>query len=332
MKIKKMIIAEIGSTHDGSLAVAKKSIKVASESGANAVKFQMHIAEDETLKNAPSPKYFKNEKRYEYFKRTAFSINQWKILFNTCKKYKVEFLCSPFSLKAVEILEDLGVKAYKIPSGEVTNIPLLNLISRKKKPVLLSTGMSNWKEIEIATSIFKKNKLIVMQCSSQYPCSLKNVGSNVFSEIKKKFKCDFGYSDHTLGYSASFLAASLGAKVIEKHFTLSKKFYGSDAKFSMEPKEFKLFTKTINEIWSIQDYPVNKNSIKKYHYMKKVFEKSIVAKRFIPINKKISLSDLNFKKPGNGIRADQYKKIIGKFAKINIQRDRKIKISDLYVK
>ena len=330
MTNKNIIIAEIGSTHDGSINLAKKSIEVAAKSGADAVKFQMHIAEEETLKNAPSPKYFNKEPRFDYFKRTAFTFKQWKKIINHCKKNKVEFLCSPFSSKAVDILEKLKVKKYKIPSGEVTNLPMLKKIAKTNKQVLLSTGMSNWKEIKNASSIFKKKNLIVLQCSSQYPCSLNNVGVNIFEEIKKKIKCDFGYSDHTIGFSASFLAASLGAKVIEKHFTLSKKLYGSDAKFSMEPPDFKFFCKTLKEIWEIKKRPIDKNNMNKYLTMKRDFEKSIVSKKFIKKGKIVTINDLDFKKPGNGISPDNIKKIIGKKVKKNIKHNVILKLSDFY--
>lgn len=324
-----ILIAEIGSTHDGSLKLAKKSIRAAAKSGANAVKFQLHVAEDETLKNAPSPYYFKNESRFEYFKRTSFNFAQWKEIVKECKKNKVEFICSPFSLASVDILEKLNLKKYKIPSGEVTNIPLLKKIAKTGKEVFLSTGMSSWKEINQAVKQFNQKKLLVMQCSSEYPCDLKNVGANLFKDFKKRFN-NFGFSDHTLTTSASSIAAALGAKVIEKHFTLSKKLYGSDAKFSMEPKEFKEFSKIIKEIWHINNYPVNKNKIKKYANMKKVFEKSIVAKKFLKKGSKLKIRDLSFKKPGDGIRADKYKKILGKILSKNIDIDHKIKYSDFY--
>ncbi len=325
--MKKIIIAEIGSTHDGSIKLAKESIKKAAMSGADCVKFQMHIAEEETLKNAPSPYYFKKETRFNYFKRTSFNFKEWKEIVMECKKYKVEFLCSPFSLKAVDILEKLKVKFYKVPSGELTNLPLISKLAKTKKKILLSTGMSSWKEIEQATKLIKNNKFLVMQCSSLYPCDLKDVGSNIFYDLKKKYK-KFGFSDHTTSFAASCIAASLGAQVIEKHFTLSKNLYGSDAKFSMEPKEFKEFCKVIKDIWHIQNFKVNKNDIKKYSPMKKVFEKSIVTKKYLKKGTKIKISDLNFKKPGDGIRADQYKKIIGKRVKKNININHKIKYSD----
>lgn len=327
--MKKIIIAEIGSTHDGSISLAKESIKKAAKSGADFVKFQMHIAEEETLENAPSPYYFQNESRFEYFKRTSFNFRQWKEIVNQCKRYKVEFLCSPFSLKAVEVLEKLKVKYYKLPSGELTNLPLISKLAKTKKKIFLSTGMSSWKEIEQATKLISRKNFLVMQCSSLYPCDLKDVGSNIFFDLKKRYG-EFGFSDHTAGFAASCIAASLGAKVIEKHFTLSKKLYGSDAKFSMEPKEFGEFCKIIKDIWYIQKFKVNKNDIKKYVSMKKVFEKSIVTNKYLKKGSKIKFTDLNFKKPGDGIRADQYKKIIGKIVKKNININKKITYFDLY--
>lgn len=325
--MKKIIIAEIGSTHDGSIKIAKESIKIAAKSGADYVKFQMHIAEEETLKNAPSPYYFKNESRFNYFMRTSFNFTQWKEIIEECKKHKVEFLCSPFSLKAVDVLEKLKVKCYKVPSGELTNLPLIAKLAKTRKKIFFSTGMNSWKEIEQATNLVNKKNYIVMQCSSLYPCNLKDVGSNIFYDLKKKYK-KFGFSDHTTSFAASCMAASLGACVIEKHFTLSKKLYGSDAKFSMEPKEFTEFCKIIKDIWHIQNYTVDKNDLKKYSSMKKVFEKSIISKKFIKKGSSIKLGDLNFKKPGDGIRADQYKKIIGKITKRNIKINTKIKYSD----
>ena len=315
------IIAEIGSVHDGNLKFAKNLIKLAAKSGADIVKFQMHIPEYETLKNAPSPKHFDSEDRYSYFKRTSFNLNQWKAIKKTCERYKLEFLCSPFSLEAVDLLEQLKIKKYKIPSGELTNIPLLEKIVKTKKPILLSTGMSNFDEINQAYKICKKNDLTIMQCSSIYPCPEKFAGLNVIKIFKKKFKCKVGYSDHTLGKASSIIAAYLGVDYIEKHFTSSTKLYGSDAKFSMEPDQFKNFCKEIKNAYIIKKNNVNKNDIKKYKNMKKVFEKSIVAKKFIPSGNSIKLTDLAFKKPGDGIKTKYYKKIINKVVKKNINID-----------
>lgn len=307
------IIAEIGSVHDGSFGNAKKLIEIAAKCGADIVKFQTHIAKHESIKNAPSPKYFKEENRYNYFERTSFSFFQYKKLIQIAKKNKVEFLSSPFSIEAVDLLEKLKLSKYKIPSGEVNNLPLIERISKTKKEVFLSSGMSNLKELKNAINILKKNcKVTIMQCTSEYPCNLKNVGLNNILEFKKKFKINVGFSDHTEGLTASIIAAYLGVTVIEKHFTFSKYMYGSDAKYGMEPDKFKIFVRSINEASLIRENPVNKNKLtKNLINMKKIFEKSIFLKKKVEKNKRIKLSDLEFKKPGNGIKASEYKKIIG---------------------
>ena len=328
-KFHNIIIAEIGSNHDGNLLLAKKHVISAKKCGADYVKFQMHIAEEETLKDAPSPTYFKKEDRYKYFKRINFSFRNWKKLKNFCKINKIGFLCSPFSIKAVDILEKLKVDFYKLPSGELTNLPLLKRLKKTKKHIVLSTGMSSYTEIDNAVKTLKKN-ISILQCTSLYPCPLEKTGLNVFKTLKKKYKFKIGYSDHTLGLASGFSFAANGASIIEKHFTLSKKLYGSDAKHSMEPPEFKIYVKTIKDIWKMNLFFVNKNNLLDYIKMKKIFEKSIVAKNNLKKNTKINISHLNFKKPGDGIRADKFKKIIGKILKKNLNKDQKLKYSDFY--
>jgi len=324
LKKKNKIIAELGSVHDGKLYMVKRLIKSAAKAGADIIKFQMHIADEETLINAPSPSYFISENRYDYFKRTAFKFSDWKKIIKYCKLNKVDFLCSPFSEKAVNILEKLKVKSYKVPSGELTNLPLIKKLKKTKKHIYVSTGMSNWREIDLAVKILKNN-FTLLQCSSIYPCPIEKAGLNVIKQFQDKYKCKFGFSDHTLGCSASFAAASIGATIIEKHFTLSKKMYGSDAKHSMEPDEFKFFTKTIKEIWKILENPVNKNDLKIYKSMKRIFEKSTVAKIDLKKNVKLNMSNITFKKPSDGIRAFDYKKVLGKKINKDIKKDTIIK-------
>lgn len=327
---KNSIIAEIGSTHDGNFKLAKDSIKSAAKCGANIIKFQMHISEEETLKNAPNPPYFKKENRYDYFKRISFTFSQWKKLIAECKKNHVEFLCSPFSLKAVNELEKLKVKSYKIASGELTNTPLLEAIYKTGKFVFISTGMSNFKEINNALKIFKnKSKVCLMQCTSMYPCKDEYIGLNVIYDFKKRYKFHIGFSDHSNDFIPSISAASMGCSFIEKHFTLSKKLYGSDAKFAMEPHEFKEYCNHIKRVWKLKNFKLNKNNLKIFRVMKNTFEKSIVAKKDLNKNHKISFNDLAFLKPGDGLRADKYKSIINLRTKKKINKFQKIKLKDL---
>ncbi len=323
------IIAEIGSSHDGSFGNAKQLIVESFNCGADIVKFQLHLPEFEMLRNAPGPKYFKNENRHDYFQRTNFSLEQLVDLKKITEKYGMEFMVSPFSEEAVEILKKVNVKYYKIASGEVTNHKMLQLIKQTGKKVFLSTGMSSWNEIDQALKILDKKKTIIMQCSSIYPCPEESVGLNILLEMKKKYKMPVGFSDHFLGCEAGFAAAALGASVIEKHITFSRKMYGSDAPFAMELLEFKNYVKGIKSIWKMNKNPIDKNNLKKFKDMKKVFEKSIVLNKNMKKNQIIRDEDLSFKKPGDGISAMYYENIIGKKLKINIQKDHKLKKKDL---
>ena len=330
-----MIIAEIGSVHDGSFGNAKKLISIAKESGANAVKFQMHIADEESTKDAPSPSYFKSEKRYSYFQRTAFSILEWRKLISFTNKLRMIFICSPFSIKALSILiEDLNVNHIKIASGEINNIPLIESLLKYKKQnlkIYLSSGMSTLSELKKTFSILKKFDPIVMQCTSMYPCDAKNVGINNIDIFKKTFKCRIGFSDHTQGYAASISAIMKGAEVIEKHITFSKKMYGSDAKFAMEPNEFKVFSDEINFTLEMLKNPIDKNNLNKnLNSMRKTFNKSIYANKELKKNDTIKFEDLSFKKPSVGIPASEYKNVIGKKIKKNISKNQNIKFNDIF--
>ncbi len=309
-----LIIAEVGSVHDGSFGNACKLIELAAQCGADAVKFQTHISEAETLYDAPMPAYFKGEPRFDYFKRTGFSLEQWKALKHHCDENNIEFLSSPFSIEAVELLEAVGMKRYKIPSGEVTNLPLLEVIAQTKKQVLLSSGMSNWKELDQAVATIRKhhNDIVVMQCSSAYPCPNEKVGLNVLHEIKQRWNLPIGYSDHTLDNHAAFAAVTLGACVVEKHFTFSKHMYGSDAKHSAEPEQIRDLVTGIRAIEAMLNNPVDKDDTSDYEDMKYIFEKKIIAKECIKKGTKLSRNMLAYKKAKLGISVTNLEEIIGK--------------------
>ncbi len=238
--MRNMLIAEIGSVHDGSFGNALKLIEAAASCGADAVKFQTHIAEAETLKDAPMPPYFKGEPRFAYFRRTGFSLDQWRALRAKAGEHQVVFLSSPFSLEAVDLLEEVGVDSYKVPSGEVSNLPLLERIAATGKPALLSSGMSDWAELDAAVEALRAGgPITVLQCSSAYPCPPEQVGLNVIAEMRQRYDLPVGFSDHTNGPAAAIAAAALGATVVEKHFTFSRLMYGSDAANGMEPDDFR---------------------------------------------------------------------------------------------
>lgn len=332
---KTYIIAEIGNTHEGSLGLAKQFIKVAAECGVDAVKMQTHIFEAESLSDAPNPPYFKDETRKEYFERTAFTVNEWMEL----KRYseedlKIGFFSSPFSLEAVDILETVGMDTYKIASGEVNNIPLLEKVAKTGKRVLLSSGMSSWSELDEAVETLQSNgcrDLIVLQCTSEYPCPPEQSGLNVLDEMKVRYNnLQIGYSDHTLGLAVPLAAVMKGATVIEKHFTLSKKMYGSDAINSTEPVEFKRLVDEIRQIEIALSNKIDKDEkVKTLRNMKTTFEKSIVSACRIDEFDTITFDKLAFKKPGDGIPAREYKMLLGKKIQNTIQKDYKFKWEDI---
>lgn len=324
------IIAEIGSVHDGSFGNACRLIEAAAQMGADIVKFQTHIAEAESLPNAPSPGYFQAEPRVEYFRRTAFSEKQYREFVALSERLGVEFLSSPFSLEAVDFLESIGVRSYKIPSGEVSNLPLLERVAETKKLTYLSSGMSDWAEIDAAVGVLKGGgPLVLMQCSSEYPCKPEHVGLNVILEMRERYGCEVGFSDHTLGFAASIGAVFHGASVIEKHFTFSKLMYGSDAKHSMEPEEFRKFCGELKEAYRIHKNPVNKNDLGSYREMKHIFEKSVVLSSDVSAGTRLEKKHLAYKKPGTGIRAFDYQKVLGKTLKNPGKRDQMLSWDDL---
>lgn len=321
---KTFIIAEVGSVHDGSFGNAQKLIEAAAGCGADAVKFQTHIAEAETLRDAPMPPYFKGEPRYEYFQRTGFSLAQWQALKAHCEAQRVEFISSPFSDEAVELLEKVGVPRYKVGSGEVTNLPMLDVIGQTGKPVILSSGMSTWAELDAAVNtLLRYHRLItVLQCTSEYPCPYEEVGLNVMLEMKSRYDLPVGLSDHTLTPYASLAAVTLGAVVIEKHFTFSRLMYGSDARHSLEPGEFKMLVDGIRAITTMLNTTVEKDTAaQRVTDMKHIFEKSVVSVVAIPAGAVIERAMIGIKKPGTGIPARRLDSIIGRRAARDIPAD-----------
>ena len=317
------IIAEVGSVHDGSFGNAKKLIEAAAACGVDAVKFQTHIPEAETLPDAPMPPYFKGEPRFEYFNRTGFSLEQWQALKAHCEQHGVMFLSSPFSEKAVDLLEKVGMAQYKIPSGEVTNLPMLEKIARLGKPVLLSSGMSSWEELDRAIETIRKyhDQVTVLQCTSKYPCTYDQVGLNVMVAMKERYDLPVGLSDHTLTNYACFAAVTLGATVVEKHFTFSRKMYGSDAPHSLEPDELKDLVDGIRAIEAMTSTAVDKDEVAPYSEMKQIFEKSLIARVDIPAGTKLTREMIAIKKPGTGISAARLDVYLGKIVKHRIDRN-----------
>ena len=314
------MIAEAGMNHDGSLGNAIRFAEVAAECGADAVKFQLHDADAETTRDAPSPPYFQHETRWEYFRRTAFTDEQWATLKEACDRAEIEFLCSVFSVEAVERLEQLGVRRYKIGSGEVTNLELVRRVGATGRPVLLTSGMSSWAELDAAVAA-AGNDVTVLQCTSSYPTPPERVGLNVLAELRERYGRPVGLSDHSLGNYAAYAAVALGAVVIEKHFTLSKEGYGPDAALALEPDELEDLVEGVREIETMLANPVDKDDLEPFAEMKRVFEKSVVAVASIPAGGTIEREMLAAKKPGTGIPAARLEEVVGRIARAEIAAD-----------
>jgi N-acetylneuraminate synthase len=283
------------------------------------------------LANAPMPRFFQSEPRHAYFQRTAFSIEQWQRLRAHCTERGIEFLSSPFSVEAVELLERVGVARYKVPSGEVTNLPLLEAIAQTRKPVLISSGMSSWAELDeaVATIVRHHRQVTVLQCTSAYPCPYEDVGLNAMREMGERYGLPVGLSDHTLTPYASLAAVAWGASVIEKHLTFSRRMYGSDAAHSMEPGEFADLVRGVRAVATMCATRVDKTAMaERLRDMKAVFEKSVVSRTAIPAGTPITAAMVGLKKPGTGIPARRLREFIGRRVIRDVARDTLLREDD----
>jgi N-acetylneuraminate synthase len=327
-----LIVAEIGNTHEGSIGQAQALIAAAADSGADAVKLQTHIADAEMIPQAPFPPYFRpKESRGDYFRRIAFSKEQYIELRDFARERGLLLLSSPFSSEAVDLLEEIGIDAYKVPSGEVTNLPLLDRIGRVDRPALLSSGMSSWAELDQAYAALSKHhdQIVVLQCTSTYPCPPERVGLNLLGEMRERYHRPVGLSDHTTTTFASFAAVALGANVIEKHFTLSKRMFGPDSPFSHEPAEFADLVRGIREVETALANPIDKNNVEQFREMKAIFEKSVVTARDVPAGTVLSEHDLTTKKPGTGFAPRRLPELLGRRTVVFLPKDSVLRESDI---
>lgn len=333
--VKTKIIAEIGVNHNGQLNLALEMIEAAAQSGADIVKFQTYSSENLVLKNISKTKYQKKnsnllETQYSMLKRLELSKKYYDDIIKTCKKNKVEFLSSAFDIKSLKFLLDLNIKRVKIPSGEITNLPYLEFINKLNLPIILSTGMSNLREITNAIKILTKNsrnikKITLLHCNSEYPTPMHDVNLLTMPELGRIFKTNFGYSDHTLGIEVPIAATALGASLIEKHFTLNRKLKGPDQQVSLTPKEFKEMVSKIRNIEKSLG-STNKKVTKSEYKNIKYVRKSIVANQDIKKGELFTYNKLIIKRPGTGISPMYWHKLLGKKAKRNFKKNELIKL------
>ncbi len=324
------IIAEAGVNHNGSLEIAKKLIDVASTAGVDAVKFQTFKAENIATKKSKKANYQKNvtnqkESQFSMLKKLELSKEMHLELINYIKNKDLKFLSSPFDLDSIELLNNLGLETFKIPSGEITNLPYLRQIGKLNKNVILSTGMANIYEVKNALDILvnsgtKKNNITLLHANSEYPTPMEDVNLRAMITIGKKFNVKFGYSDHTLGIEVDIAAVALGASCIEKHFTLDKKMDGPDHKASLEPHELKAMVNAIRNIEVALGTDIKKPSKSEIPNIS-IARKSIVAKTKIKKGETFTEENLSIKRPGNGISPMKWDDVIGGIAKYDYKED-----------
>jgi len=316
------VIAEVGVNHNGSLREAKRLVKAAKNSGSDGVKFQTFKANSLIVKDTEKAIYQRsdqnNESQYHMLKRLELTKNEFRKIKTYADSLNIDFLSSAFDLKSLDFLISLNLKKFKVPSGEITNRPLLKKIGSLNKPTILSTGMSSVKEIKQAISVLcnsglNKSKLTVLHCNTDYPTDYKDVNLKAMKSIQKDFKVDIGYSDHTLGNEVAIGAVALGAKIIEKHFTLDKTGTGPDHSSSLEPAEFKELVSNIrnieNSLGSLEKIP-SKSEMKNLFYVRK----SIVALQRIKKGEVFTERNLTCKRPAGGISPMEWDSLIGKKA------------------
>jgi len=312
-----LLIAEVAQAHDGSLGIAHSYIDALSSKGINAIKFQTHIADAESSIHEPFRVKFSYEDntRFEYWKRMEFTLEQWRGIKDHCDQVGLEFMSSPFSVAAVELLENVGVKRYKIGSGEVTNLLLLERIGATRKPVILSSGMSTLTELKAAVNLLKSSgcHVTILQCTTAYPTTPQQWGLNLLEELRNQFKVPIGFSDHSGEIYAALSAAALGASVIEFHAVFDKRMFGPDASASLSIHQIEVLVKGIRDIEQALANPIIKDDITKFSDLKIIFEKSLAVNKSLKKGHLITLSDLEGKKPAKqGINASEFKQVLGK--------------------
>jgi N-acetylneuraminate synthase len=277
----------------------------------------MHIAEAESSIHEPFRIQFSKEDatRFDYWKRMEFSLDQWKVVKKHCDEVGLDFICSPFSNLAVDWLEEIGVHTYKIGSGEVSNLLLLEKVTQTGKPIIISSGMSSFSELDETVQFLnsKKANFSILQCTTAYPTKPEQYGLNVISELKERYSVPIGFSDHSSLVSTGIAAAALGAEIVEFHVVFHKDMFGPDAVASLTLEETKQLVEAVQKINSAQNNPINKNNSEAFKELKSIFEKSLAINKDLPIGHTITFSDLESKKPsGFGISAKQFKDVIGK--------------------
>lgn len=332
---KVFIIAEAGVNHNGDISLARRMIDIAAEACADAIKFQTFKAEQVISRFAPKADYQKKttaraQSQLDMVRPFEFNLAQHRILADYCKKRGILFLSAPFDLGSVDLLNTLGLNIFKIPSGEITSLPLLRKIGNLKKKVILSTGMADCAEIAAALRVLvgsgtAKRNITLLHCNTEYPTPYADVNLLAMQTIGRKFGVTVGYSDHTPGIEVPLAAVALGARVIEKHFTLDKNMPGPDQQASLDPLELKAMVASIRNVEVALGCPIKKASPSEIKN-KVIARKSIIAARNIRKGEMLTVDNITFKRPGSGISPMRWDRVIGTKAKRDFNEDELIHI------
>jgi len=324
------IIAEAGVNHNGRLDLAEKLVDVARKAGADAIKFQTFksggvVSEKAEIADYQKKNMGKKEAQLKILKKLELDYKDFTKLKKYCDKKGIIFLSTPHSPDAIDFLEPL-VPAYKIGSGDLTNLPFLKKIAGKKKPIILSTGMSNLQEVKEAVRAIKgcgNKKIILLHCTTNYPCPIEEVNLRAIQTLKQEFNLPVGYSDHTLGVTVPIMAVIMGAQVLEKHFTLDKNLPGPDHKASLDPRELRELIKEVREVNKLLGSGEKKPTQGEKRIMKSL-RKSIVASEDIPKGSVIKRGMVVIKRPATGIQPKELTTLLGKRVKETIKKDEPI--------
>lgn len=333
---KTYIIAEVGPNHNGSYEMAREYVEQLSVIGVDAIKFQISVPENLLSLDSFQAKYQKENSKaksaLEMSKSLQLTREQHVILAELCKEKGVDYLCSAFEYTSIEFLDkEIDVPYFKIPSGEIFSVDIIEYISNRNKPVILSSGMASYAEIETALDLVNQNfkkDIVLLHCVSKYPAEAKDINLSVMLELKQRFGIPVGYSDHTVGNEAAIAAVALGARVVEKHVTLDKSLPGPDHKASATVDEFAQLVKSIRQVEKLMGSN-EKLFTQVEKDIKKVARKSIVAKRTIEAGEIVKLEDICFKRPGIGYLPIEQNLVVGRKAKVKISENRVIKPSDI---
>ena len=340
MSQKVIVIAEAGVNHNGDINLAKQLIDKAADAQVDYIKFQTFKTENLVSKSAKKADYQiknidnKEDSQFQMLKKLELTTEQHLSLINYCKEKDVNFFSTAFDLESIDYLATLDLDFFKIPSGEITNYPYLKLIATYGKPIILSTGMANLQEINEALQVLiqhgvAKSDITVLHCNTEYPTPFKDVNLYAMNTIKDRLGVEVGYSDHTLGIEVPIAAVALGAKVIEKHFTLDRSLPGPDHKASLEPNELKSM---VSAIRNIQDsISGNGEKVPSESEVKNIsiVRKSIHTKRALKSGEEIKESDLIALRPGDGISPMEWDKVVGKKVLNDVSEFAKLKKEDI---